>query len=419
VSGRRTVAIVGGGVIGLCCAWYALREGYRVIVVERGPADRDCCSLGNSGLIVPSHLTPLAAPGVVGVALRSLFDARSPLRLHARIDPGYLRWCWLFLRHANAAHVARAAPALRDISLLSMRCYTGLAEEWRNSFGLRQRGLLMLSCTQHGFEEEAQAAEDARRLGIDAHVLEAAAAAQLEPSMKMSLAGAVHYPLDAYLTPQTFVAEITRRLQTEGVEFRWSTAITGWDVHGQRIQAARTRDGEIAAEHFVISAGVWSTLVARSLGLRVPLEAGKGYNLTLPRPRAQPIMGAILTEARIAVTPMDGTLRFAGTMQLSGLDGSIDRRRVRALIEAVSRYYPEFTPQDFDGVQPWSGLRPCSPDGLPYIGRSSRYDNVLVAAGHAMMGMSLAPATGLLVSELLAGRPTSVATGQFAVDRFA
>ncbi len=419
MSGRRTVAIVGGGVIGLCCAWYALRAGYRVIVIERGPPEHDSCSLGNSGLIVPSHFTPLAAPGAIGVALRSLFDARSPLRLHARFDPDYLRWCRHFLRSANAEHVARAAPALHDISLLSLRCYTELAQEWHDSFGLRQRGLLMLSCTQHGFDEEAQAAEDAHRLGIEAHAIDARAASQLEPSMKMSIAGAVHYPCDAYLTPQTFVAEITRRLHAAGVEFRWSTTITGWDARGPRVHAARTRDGEIAAEHFVISAGVWSMLVARSLGLRVPLEAGKGYNLTLPRPRAQPIMGAIFTEARIAVTPMGETLRFAGTMQLAGLDASVDRRRVQALIDAVPRYYPEFAPDDFAGVQPWTGLRPCSPDGLPYIGRSSRYENVVVAAGHAMMGMSLAPATGLLVSEMLAGRPTSVATERFAADRFA
>lgn len=418
VSNGRTVAIVGGGVIGLCCAWYALREGYRVVVIERGAPDHDCCSLGNSGLIVPSHFTPLAAPGVVSVAVRSLFDARSPLRLHPRLEQHYLRWCWLLWRSATTAHVARSAPALRDLSLLSLRCYGELAEEWHNSFGLRRRGLLMLSASQHGFEEDARTAEAARRLGIDAHVLDAAAAAQLEPSMKMSIAGAVHYPLDAHLTPQTFVAEITRRLQSAGVEFHWSAPLTGWRTNAGRVLAARTGAGDIAADHFVLAAGVWSTLLARALGLRVPLEAGKGYNLTLARPRAQPIMGAILNEARIAVTPMGATLRFAGTLELCGFDAHIDRRRVQTLIDAIPRYYPEFTADDFDGAQPWSGLRPCSPDGLPYIGRSSRYDNVIVAAGHAMMGMSLAPATGLVVSELLAGRQPSVALGPFAADRF-
>jgi D-amino-acid dehydrogenase len=418
VSNGRTVAIIGGGVIGLCCAWYALREGYRVIVVERGAPDHDACSLGNSGLIVPSHFTPLAAPGVTGVALRSLFDARSPLRLHPRLEPHYLRWCWLLWRSATAAHVARSGPALRDLSFLSLRCYGELADQWNDSFGLHRRGLLLLCATQRGFDEEAHLAETAQRLGIDAQVLDAAAAAQLEPSMRMSIAGAVRYPLDAYLTPQTFVAEITRRLQAAGVEFHWSTPITSWRTSGRRVLAARTGDTEIAADHFVVAAGAWSAVLARSLGLRMPLEAGKGYNLTLPRPRAQPIRGAILSEARIAVTPMGETLRFAGTLELAGLDTSIDRRRIRALIDAIARYYPDFTAGDFDGVQPWSGLRPCSPDGLPYIGRSSRCENLVLATGHAMMGMSLAPATGLVVSELLSGRLPSVPMGAFAAERF-
>jgi D-amino-acid dehydrogenase len=418
MSDRRTVAIVGGGVIGLCSAWYALREGYRVILVERGAPDHDACSLGNSGLVVPSHFIPLASPGVTLIALQSLFDPKSPLRLHPRLDPDYLRWCWRFWRSANPQHVARTAPALRDLALLSLRCYGELADEWQNSFSLQKRGLLMLSRTKRDFEEEAHTAEMARKLGIEALVLDRKEAQRREPTMKMSIAGAVLYPADAHLTPQAFVAEITRRLQNAGVEFRWSTEVTGWRANGSRVKALQTRDDEIGADDFVIASGAWSMKIAAPLGLRFPLEAGKGYNLTLRRPRALPVMSAILNEARIAVTPMGETLRFAGTLQLAGLDSSIDERRVQALIEAVPQYYPEFTTYDFDGIRPWTGLRPCSPDGLPYIGRTGRYQNVLVAAGHAMMGMSLAPATGLVVSEVLAGRRTSAPLDHFTPDRF-
>lgn len=418
MSSGRTVAIIGGGVIGLCSAWYALREGYRVVVLERGAPDHDCCSLGNSGLVVPSHFIPLAAPGVTRLALESLFDAKSPLRLHPRFGLDYLRWCWLFWRSATAHHVERAAPAIRDLAQLSLRCYGELADEWRNPFSLQKRGLLMLSRTQHDFEEEAHTAETARALGIEAEVLDAQEAQRREPAMRMSIAGAVLYPLDAHLTPQSFVAEITRRLQQAGAEFRWSTEATGWRANGDHVYAVSTRDGEIAADDFVIAGGVWSMQIARGLKLRIPLEAGKGYNLTLHQPRAQPVMSAILNEARIAMTPMGSTLRFAGTLQLAGLDASIDPRRVQALIGAIPQYYPEFTPHDFDGVQPWSGLRPCSPDGLPYIGRTRGYQNVFVASGHAMMGLSLAPATGLVVSELLAGRRPSAPTERFDADRF-
>lgn len=418
VSGERSVAIVGGGVIGLCCAWYAQREGYRVVVLEQGAPDRDCCSLGNSGLIVPSHFVPLAAPGVTRVALRSLFDPRSPLRLHPRLDPAYLAWCLRFLRSATEEHVQRAAPALRDLSFLSLRCYSELADEWRNPFGLSKRGLMILSRTPEQHDEEAHHARFAESIGVEAKVLDPAQAARLEPGMRMDIAGAVLYPLDAHLTPQTLVMELTRRLQQAGVEFHWSTAVTGWRMRGERALAARTREGEVPADHFIVAAGAWSSQVTAPLGLRLPLQAGKGYNLTLRRPRSQPAMSAILSEARIAVTPMGETLRFAGTMELAGLDLAIDRRRIQALIDAVALYYPEFTADDFDGVQPWAGLRPCSPDGLPYIGRTRRADNVLLASGHAMMGVSLAPATGLVMSELLAGRKPSAPLAMFDADRF-
>jgi D-amino-acid dehydrogenase len=414
----RTVAILGGGVIGLCSAWYAMREGFRVIVIERDGPNDDRCSLGNAGLISPSHFVPLAAPGVARMAFRSFLDPRSPLRLHPRLDLDYLRWCWRFWRSSNPRHVARASPALRDLAVLSRRCYDELAEEWRNPFALQKRGLLMLCRTQHGLDEEAETAEAAHAIGMDAHVLSAAQTAELEPALRMSITGAVHYPLDAHLIPQALVAEITRRLQEAGVEFIWSTEATGFRTRGERVEAIVTNQDEIRADHAVITGGVWSMGIAQRLGIDLPLQAGKGYNLTLRQPRALPTISAILSEARIAMTPMGQTLRFAGTLELAGLDQRIDWRRVHALIEAIPKYFPEFTAHDFDGVQPWAGLRPCSPDGLPYIGRSRDYDNVLVAAGHAMLGVTLAPATGLVISELLAGHKTSAPLEQFAPDRF-
>lgn len=414
-----SVVVVGSGIIGLCSAHYARRDAHRVIVLERGPAERDCCSLGNSGLIVPSHFIPLASPDAIGVALRSLFNPRSPLRAHPRLDRNYLSWCWRFLRNATSGHVERSAPALRDLSLLSIRCYERLVEELGNRFSLQRRGLLMLCRTQYALDEEARVAEMAMGLGIPSQVLDAAATAKLEPAMAMSVAGSVHYPLDAHLTPQSLVAELTAALEHQGVEFRWSTPALGWRTQGSRVHAVMTGKGEIVADEFVLACGSWSQRVSGGLDIQLPLEAGKGYSLTLPRPRSLPVMSAILTEARIAVTPMGGTLRFAGTLELAGLDTSIDARRVQAMIDAIAGYYPEFGAADFAGVPAWSGLRPCSPDGLPYIGRARAYDNLVVATGHAMMGVSTGPATGQLVADLIAGRKPAIAIGRFEPDRFA
>jgi D-amino-acid dehydrogenase len=418
----RSLLVVGGGVIGLSVAWHAHRRGFEVTVLERGPPTHDSCSLGNAGMVVPSHFVPLAAPGMVGMGLRSLGNRRSPVYVKPRLDPAFVRWSWNFWRSATRAHVQRSAPLLRDLSLLSRRCYEELAAERGNDFGLAREGLLMLCRTEHALEEESAAAAHARELGLDARVLDAAGLAALEPCLRTAAIGGVHYAQDCHLSPQRFVAGLLRDLEVAGARVAWNAAATRWRVEGrrggERVVALETTAGEFTADEYLLAAGSWSPQAVRGLDLRLPIEAGKGYSLTLPRPRALPRTCAILVEARVAVTPMQGALRFAGTMELSGLDESIDPERVRTIVAAVPAYYPEFTAADFDGLPPWRGLRPCTPDGLPYIGRVRRYANFSVATGHAMMGLSLAPATGRLVAEMLAGGPTSMPLDAFAPERF-
>jgi D-amino-acid dehydrogenase len=421
-SRERTLTIVGGGVIGLSVAWYARQAGFAVTVVERGGPPHDSCSLGNAGMVVPSHFVPLAAPGMVATGLRSIGRRRSPVYVRPRLDAAFVRWSLDFWRSANRGHVARSAPVLRDLALLSRRCYEELATARGNDFGLEKHGLVMLCRTEHGLHEEIEAAKHAERLGLEARVLDAAGLAALEPAMRTRAIGGVHYPLDCHLSPQKFVAGLTRDLEAAGARFVWNAEATGWRVEGrrggERVVALETTAGDFAADEYVLAAGSWSPRTVRGLDLRLPIEAGKGYSLTLAAPRAVPRTCAILVEARIAVTPMQGTLRFAGTMELSGLDESVDPERVRAIVEAVPEYYPDYTTADFDGVTPWRGLRPCTPDGMPYIGRLRRYANFSVATGHAMMGLSLAPATGRLMAEALAGRTSSMPLDAFAPERF-
>ena len=181
---------------------------------------------------------------------------------------------------------------------------------------------------------------------------------------------------------------------------------------------AETTRGELAADEFVLCGGSWSPQTVRSLGLSLPLQAGKGYSLTVPKPRQLPQICAIFTEARIAVTPMDGSLRFGGTMEIAGLNEEVNPVRVRGIIKAVPAYYPEFRFSDFDGIPPWRGLRPCSPDGLPYLGRTRRFANLILATGHAMMGLSLGPITGKLVAQLIVGEKPSVGLDLLDPDRY-
>lgn len=414
----RSLVVVGGGVIGCAVAWYAMREGYRVTVVERGGPTHESCSTGNAGMVVPSHLVPLAAPGMVATGLKSMLDPRAPVYVRPRLDLEFLRWSWDFFRSATPAHVERSAPRLRDLALLSRRCYEELADAHGNDFGLQRNGLLMLFRTEHGLREAAHEAELANRLGVEARTLDAAATAALEPDVKLDVVGSIYYPLDCHLSPHRFVAGLVRDLEAGGAKFHWNTDATGWRVERGRVAKLVTSAGELDADEFVLAAGSWSPRTTRGLGLRLPVQAGKGYSVMLEHPRRLPRICALLMEARIAVTPMQGMLRVAGTMEFGGLDESIDPRRVRAIFERLPEYLPDYSIEDFAHLPPWRGLRPCSPDGMPYIGRVSRLANFTVATGHAMMGLSLAPATGRLVAEMLAGRPTSIPLSGFEPERF-
>ncbi len=413
----KRIVIVGGGVIGLSVARACALRGHRVTVVERHPESRDGCSFGNAGMICPSHFVPLAAPGMVALGLKWMADPKSPFTLRPRLDADLFAWAFKFWKSANARHVERASPVLRDLGLASRAIFLEMARTHGADFGLVQRGLLMLCKSRHTFDEETRLAEKARTLGIPAEVLDADQAARLDPDVTMDIAGAVHFPQDCHLVPRRFMEWLLADATRAGATFLWNKEVTGWRSEGGTLRALRTPAGEIEGDEFVLCGGVWSALVARDLGLSVPMQAGKGYSLTLPKPRQLPRICSILTEARVAVTPMGQALRFGGTMEIAGLDETIRPLRVQGIVEAAARYYPAFQPSDFDGIQPWCGLRPVSPDGLPYLGRSGRHTNLTLATGHAMLGLSLAPITGHLVAQLMTGETPDVEIGLLDPER--
>jgi len=414
----RRVVIVGAGVIGLCTALECAQRGFHVSVVERNAAQRDGCSYGNTGMVVPSHFVPLAAPGAVALALKWMWNPASPFYVRPRLSAELAGWGLKFWRAASDAHVQRAGPLLCSLALASRAQYEALAGQ-ANDFEFEQRGVLMLCRTEHTLHEEAALAEQARTLGLQAQVLDPKAAAAREPGIRMEIAGAVHYTDDCNLDPTRLIASLERRCAAAGVTFRWQSAVRGWRSNGSGIQAVRLASGEeLAADDFVLCAGSWTPALARELGLGLPMQAGKGYSVTLPRPRFAPRGCALLTEARVAVSPMNGRLRFGGTMELAGMDESINPIRVRGIIDAVQRYYPEFGPQDFAGIEPWRGLRPCTPDGLPYVGRTRAAPNLVVAAGHAMLGITLGPVTGRIAADALQGAPPKYDLAALSPDRY-
>lgn len=417
----KRVAVIGSGVVGLCVALFCLRRGFAVTLVDRDPPARASCSFGNAGMIVPSHFVPLAAPGAVRLGLKWMLNPTAPFHIKPRLSLDLLAWLARFARSATGAHVRRAAPLLRDMSLASRACYEDLAAQPHVDFGLVKNGLLLLCRTAHSLHEESETAAYARQLGMPAQPHVGRDALALDPTLRADIAGAIHYPLDCHLSPDRLMPYLEAEVQKAGGTFLWDTEIVGWrsDTNATRVLAAGTRDGrEIEADEFVLCAGAWSSQTVRHLGLTMPIQAGKGYSLTLPKFARVPAHCAILAEARVAVTPMNGGVRVGGTMELAGLTRDINPPRVRAIVDALSRYYAAMGPEDFAGVAPWSGLRPCSPDGLPYIGRTRQRANLTIAAGHAMMGVTLGPVTGKIVAMLLSGEPPPFDMAQLSPDRY-
>lgn len=395
--------IIGGGVIGLCAAYFLGKAGHRVTVIDRDPSGRGSCSGRNAGMVVPSHFTPLAAPGVVGQGLKWMLDRRSPFALRPGLNRGLWSWCWQFYRHANCRHALNSRELLRDLSLESRRLFEELADEL--GFTFVRRGLLMLCQSEAGLREETETADVARSLGIEAEVCTPERLRELDPQIQMKALGGVWFPKDGHLDPTAFLEALRRGIIRQGGEIR-SGEVTDFWITADSVASALTSEGEeLPAEHFTLAGGVWSVPLARRLGLNLSMQAGKGYSFTLPHPAQLPHLCFLLKEGRVAVTPMGDGLRIAGTLEIGGNDLSINRNRLDGIIASFCRSFPAFQPRDFEGLEPWSGLRPCSPDGLPYIGRVRGLRNVAIATGHAMLGLSLAPVTARLLVGLHAGDP--------------
>ncbi|MEZ4773148.1 MAG: FAD-dependent oxidoreductase [Bacteroidia bacterium] len=418
---NRKILIVGGGVVGLFCAWFLVEEGFEVTIIEREPMESDAgCSTGNAGMIVPSHFIPLAAPGVVRQGFRWMMNPESPFYIRPRANMDLLSWGWRFIKASNAAHVKRSIPLLRDLNLESKRLYASLSQKEGFSFGWGEKGILMLFRTEKSGEEEARTAEKANEIGLKAQMLSPAEVQALEPGVKMDIHGAAYYPGDAHLHPNSLLASLRQQLIRRGVEIFDYTEVRGIGVSGNTISQVCTSSGDFHPDEVIIAAGSWSGKLAGLLGIKLPMQGGKGYSFMIGEEKNHPQIPAIMTEARVTVTPMNGQLRFGGTLEIAGEDRSVNLRRVRGIVRAIPKYFPEIKPEmPSQPEEVWRGLRPCSPDGLPYIGRSEKYANLIFATGHAMMGISLAPVTGRLVADILAGKKSQIPMALLKPERYA
>lgn len=411
------VVVIGGGVIGLCSAYYAQSEGHEVTIIDNQHEGADSTSTGNAGMIVPSHFIPLAAPGMIQMGLKMLLNPKSPFGFHFPPSLDQLLWTWTFYKAATPEHVAKTETILRDLNLFSRREYDSLTEAIGVGFELRKDGLLMLCKKQGTLDHEALVANRANQIGLNAEVLSAGQLGVLDPGTNYDVCGAVHFKDDASLTPRNLVSALRDHLGRHGATFVNLQSPTGFGKKSGKIDRVHTHLGDFPCDELVLAAGAWSSGLAKGLGLKIPMVAGRGYGMTIAKPPQTPRICAILTEARVAMTPMEDGLRFTGTMELGPPSDHVNEARVHGIVESIPKFLPAFSEADLHGETIWTGNRPCSPDGLPYIGRAS--SNVIVATGHGMMGLSLGPITGKLVAELVSGRETSLPLNQLDPKRYA
>lgn len=414
---QGTALVIGSGIIGLASAYYLIKAGWKVTLLDKGDFS-DNCSYGNAGMIVPSHFTPMAAPGIVAQGIKWMFNSRSPFYVKPTLSRSLASWGLKFIKHANEHHVTRSAPHLLALNNLSKDLYDALAVELSEDFGLTHRGILMLYKTEKTAEEEIHLAEQAKALGLDVAVLTHEAVQALEPDVQLDVLGAVHYRSDAHLYPPALIGALTERIKQLGGTLVPHAEVVSMTRSGGKITEVMTTSGGFSADTIVLAAGAWLQELAKKAGLSIPLMPGKGYSFMTDAFGGKVRHPALLLEARVALTPMGGKVRVGGTMELAAINHRVNMRRVEGIVNALPKYYPEYRLPVPDEQAVWHGFRPCSPDGLPYLGRSTTVSNLIVAGGMGMMGLSLGPAAGKLVSELAHRGTTSANIAAFAPERF-
>ncbi|WP_120200335.1 NAD(P)/FAD-dependent oxidoreductase [Ichthyenterobacterium magnum] len=411
----KEVIVIGGGIIGLCSAYYLQKEGCKVTVIDQSNMDSGA-SYVNAGYLSPSHIIPLSAPGVMKKGLKWMFDKSSPLYIKPRLDLDFLKWTLAFNKSCNAKHVAKAIPTIKDIALLSQELYDDIKDSEGFRFHYEKKGLLMLCQTEKALEEEIKIAAVAKNEGLDVSTLSSDEINKLEPNATINSIGATYYLCDSHTTPHEFMEDMKTHLKKSGVVFRLHEKVIDVEVVGEKITSIKTNKATLKADEFILAAGSWSSILSKKLGINLLLQAGKGYRINTKQKTGITIP-AILTERKVAITPMNGFTRFAGTMEIAGINHDINKVRVEAIAQGVQEFYSNIKISETEKQNAASGLRPVSPDGLPFIGKSSKCNNLTIATGHAMMGWSMATATGKLVSEEVMQKKSSMSLDVFNPDR--
>lgn len=394
----KKVVIIGGGITGLSSAYYLVNAGFKVTIIEKGDLTRGA-SVINAGYTAPSHIISLASPGVITKGLKWMWNSSSPFYIKPQLDLQFLDWAWKFKRSSTREKVDTAIPILKEMNLKSRDLYEEILSTVDFKVHYEKKGLLTVYRTEKAEKEEILKGERIKKEGLDLEILSRDEVLKLQPVLKDDVRGAVFYTCDSHSTPGDFISKLSQWLKEKGAVICLNEEVNSIEVKGSEITGVKTNKDFYSADTYVIAAGSWTRPLAGALGIKIPVQGGKGYSMDVYRDTGITIP-TILAEAKVAVTPMKGFTRFAGTMEFSGNNDIIRKERVAAIANAAGTYFNNITISTEEKEKARSGLRPVSPDGLPFIGKTSRYENLIIATGHAMIGWSLGAVTGKLVSQI-------------------
>jgi len=413
---KHDVLIIGGGPVGLCCAYYLLKSGRQVTIIDAKEIGKGSGS-GNAGHIVPSHIIPLAAPGVVTNALKWMLDpAHSPFGMKVSLNPNYLSWLLKFALACNEANVQKNIRPLNNLGQLSAGNFARLIADEKFDCSYQAKGLLYLYKTEKAFNAARHESETINKYGIAVNLYDKSNIHQAEPAARDDVIGGVHYTGDAHLNPAMFLKLLSDRVREMGAEMLDNAPVTGFESAGEKVKVVVTSLGEFEAEQIILATGALTPSITKDLKLNIPIQPGRGYSITMSAVKQMPSHALILGERNIAVSPLDGLLRFTGRMEIGNYSSTPNPVWIQR-IQGCAREYLRLDDK-LDITQTWAGLRPITPDGVPIIGRSPKHTNLIIATGHAMLGLSLATGTGQLVAELVNGKETAFDLNPLRLERF-
>lgn len=409
------ILIIGGGIIGLACAYYLMKAGRQVCII-----DQDCigagASHGNCGLVYTSGLLPLCAPGIIRHELIRTIRRTSPLYIKPGLDIPRLFWLLNFARNCTADHLNYAIQTRKKMLHHSRLLYERLFSEEPLNGDWEKKGILMVFKSEAAWQEHAKINEYLKSYGLGAEPLVGDALFGLEPSLREDIYGAWHHPVDSHLRPDKLLQEWKDLLLRHDTVIAENCALQSFGLTGERIAGVITTQGEFTAETYVLASGAWTPPIARQLGLSIPIQPGKGYSITMARPPMCPNLPCYLYEKSVVATPWQSGFRLGGTMEFSGLNSIIYEKRIQNLIAAARQYLK--TPLKESVGEQWVGMRPMTYDDLPLIDWAPRQNNLMLATGHGMMGISMAPSTGKLVSELITDTTPHIDPTPYSIRRF-